>query len=246
MAATTTPTGDRAAAAPGPDQTMRAIVQREYGTADVLHLESIECPAIGADEVLVAIRAAGLDRGTWHLMTRRWIVRHSVPAGRRGVRRRQGIVRRVRRRSRGRACAQAVDAHVRAGCRRHGLGADSATGTARAPRLLPSIPPTAPGHRNARWPRRRGGSFRSPAHQRRARPHAGHRRRRSSTAAPAARRRDRRTRLGVRPPSTNPTRQRWPRPDFRTITASPRQCRHLLPLGSDGPPHDTTTTRPAL
>lgn len=47
---------------------MRAIIQTEYGTADVLRLAEIERPAIGADEVLVEVRAAGLDRGTWHLM----------------------------------------------------------------------------------------------------------------------------------------------------------------------------------
>jgi NADPH:quinone reductase-like Zn-dependent oxidoreductase len=47
---------------------MQAIVQREYGTEDVLHLGEIEQPEIGAREVLVEIRAAALDRGTWHLM----------------------------------------------------------------------------------------------------------------------------------------------------------------------------------
>ena len=47
---------------------MRAIIQTEYGTADVLRSAEIERPAIGADEVLVEVRAAGLDRGTWHLM----------------------------------------------------------------------------------------------------------------------------------------------------------------------------------
>jgi NADPH:quinone reductase-like Zn-dependent oxidoreductase len=47
---------------------MRAIVQTEYGTADVLRMAEIERPVIGADEVLVQVRAAGLDRGTWHLM----------------------------------------------------------------------------------------------------------------------------------------------------------------------------------
>jgi NADPH:quinone reductase-like Zn-dependent oxidoreductase len=49
-------------------QRMRAITQTEYGTADVLRLAEIERPAIGADEALVKVRAAGLDRGTWHLM----------------------------------------------------------------------------------------------------------------------------------------------------------------------------------
>ncbi len=47
---------------------MRAIVQKEYGAADVLRVGEIERPAIGTDEVLVKVHAAGLDRGTWHLM----------------------------------------------------------------------------------------------------------------------------------------------------------------------------------
>jgi NADPH:quinone reductase-like Zn-dependent oxidoreductase len=51
---------------------MRAIVQREYGTtADVLHLDDVERPEIEAGEVLVQVRAAGLDRGTWHFMAGR-------------------------------------------------------------------------------------------------------------------------------------------------------------------------------
>src|SRR5215472_1205437 len=50
--------------------TMRAIVQRRYGTRpeQVLGLEQIATPAIAANEVLVQVRAAGVDRGTWHLM----------------------------------------------------------------------------------------------------------------------------------------------------------------------------------
>jgi len=55
---------------------MRAIVQTEYGTADVLRLGEIERPAIAADEVLVEVRAAGLDRGTWHLMAGRPYAAH--------------------------------------------------------------------------------------------------------------------------------------------------------------------------
>jgi len=49
---------------------MQAIVQRRYGTTpeDVLRLEQIARPAIKAGEVLVRVRAAGVDRGTWHLM----------------------------------------------------------------------------------------------------------------------------------------------------------------------------------
>lgn len=51
-----------------PPQKMRAIVQHAYGTADVLEAGEIDRPVIGAGEVLVQVRAAGLDRGTWHLM----------------------------------------------------------------------------------------------------------------------------------------------------------------------------------
>ena len=49
-------------------QTMRAIVQDTYGVAGVWRVEETARPAIGDGEVLVRVRAAGLDRGTWHLM----------------------------------------------------------------------------------------------------------------------------------------------------------------------------------
>jgi NADPH:quinone reductase-like Zn-dependent oxidoreductase len=49
--------------------TMRAIVQDEYGEAqDVLRLEQVARPGIAADEVLVRVHAAGVDRGVWHIM----------------------------------------------------------------------------------------------------------------------------------------------------------------------------------
>jgi NADPH:quinone reductase-like Zn-dependent oxidoreductase len=49
---------------------MTAIVQDEYGSApeDVLRVEEIDRPVIGADEVLVRVQAASVDRGTWHVM----------------------------------------------------------------------------------------------------------------------------------------------------------------------------------
>jgi NADPH:quinone reductase-like Zn-dependent oxidoreductase len=52
-------------------ETMQAIVQHRYGAraGDVMRLERAARPAIAADEVLVQVRAAGIDRGTWHLMT---------------------------------------------------------------------------------------------------------------------------------------------------------------------------------
>ncbi len=50
--------------------TMTAIVQDAYGAApeDVLRVEEIGKPAVGADEVLVRVHAASIDRGTWHVM----------------------------------------------------------------------------------------------------------------------------------------------------------------------------------
>ena len=48
---------------------MRAIVQDGYGSADVLKLRDIDRPSIGEEEVLVRVRAAGVDPGVWHLMT---------------------------------------------------------------------------------------------------------------------------------------------------------------------------------
>ena len=48
---------------------MRAIVQDGYGSADVMRLALVPRPAVQADEVLVRVHAAGLDRGVWHSMT---------------------------------------------------------------------------------------------------------------------------------------------------------------------------------
>ena len=47
---------------------MRAIVQDLYGSADRLRLAQIDKPVIAPGEVLVKVRAAGVDRGTCHLM----------------------------------------------------------------------------------------------------------------------------------------------------------------------------------
>lgn len=63
----TTPTEPTAAAAL--PATMQAIVHDAYGSADVLRLTELPVPEIGHDEVLLQARAAGIDRGTWHLMT---------------------------------------------------------------------------------------------------------------------------------------------------------------------------------
>jgi NADPH:quinone reductase-like Zn-dependent oxidoreductase len=49
---------------------MRAVMQNRYGTApeDVLRLGQTAKPGVAVNEVLVQVRAAGVDRGTWHLM----------------------------------------------------------------------------------------------------------------------------------------------------------------------------------
>ena len=48
---------------------MKAIVRDSYGSAGVLELRAIDKPEIGDDEVLVRVRAAGVDQGVWHVMT---------------------------------------------------------------------------------------------------------------------------------------------------------------------------------
>lgn len=48
---------------------MKAIVQDTYGPAEVLELRDVDQPPIADDAVLLRVRAAGVDRGVWHLMT---------------------------------------------------------------------------------------------------------------------------------------------------------------------------------
>ena len=50
------------------DHTMRAVVQDRYGTSEVLRLDRVPVPVPGEHEVLVRVHAAGLDRGTEHLV----------------------------------------------------------------------------------------------------------------------------------------------------------------------------------
>jgi NADPH:quinone reductase-like Zn-dependent oxidoreductase len=49
--------------------TMRAVTQDRYGDAEVLGVAEVARPTAGDHEVLVRVSAAGLDRGTQHLMT---------------------------------------------------------------------------------------------------------------------------------------------------------------------------------
>ena len=54
---------------PTSTSTMRAITQSRYGTSDVLRLADVPVPRPGEGQVLLRVHAAGLDRGTEHLMT---------------------------------------------------------------------------------------------------------------------------------------------------------------------------------
>jgi NADPH:quinone reductase-like Zn-dependent oxidoreductase len=65
----TTGDGPRPDHHPNPSVTMRAIVQDKYGSLDVFTTAVIDRPEPGEHDVLLRVRAAGLDRGTWHLMT---------------------------------------------------------------------------------------------------------------------------------------------------------------------------------
>jgi NADPH:quinone reductase-like Zn-dependent oxidoreductase len=50
---------------------MMAIVQDRYGSTDRLRLADVPDPVPGPGEVLVRVGAAGVDRGTWHVMAGR-------------------------------------------------------------------------------------------------------------------------------------------------------------------------------
>jgi NADPH:quinone reductase and related Zn-dependent oxidoreductases len=48
---------------------MKAVVSHVYGDADVLQSAEVDRPRIGDDDVLVRVRAAGVERASWHVMT---------------------------------------------------------------------------------------------------------------------------------------------------------------------------------
>jgi NADPH:quinone reductase-like Zn-dependent oxidoreductase len=50
---------------------VKAMTQDRYGSADVLTLEEIDRPAVGDDDVLIRVHAAGVGPEVWHLMTGR-------------------------------------------------------------------------------------------------------------------------------------------------------------------------------
>jgi NADPH:quinone reductase-like Zn-dependent oxidoreductase len=50
------------------NDTMQAIVQTEYGSADVLRLETVDRPVMSDNGVLVRVYGAAVHAGDWHLM----------------------------------------------------------------------------------------------------------------------------------------------------------------------------------
>src|SRR2546427_8670787 len=48
------------------NETMRAIVQEGYGSADALHLREIARPTLAEGRVLVRVRAASVNALDWH------------------------------------------------------------------------------------------------------------------------------------------------------------------------------------
>jgi NADPH:quinone reductase-like Zn-dependent oxidoreductase len=47
---------------------MKAVVQDRYGSPDVLRIEEQDAPSLGDHDVLIRVRAAGVDAGVWHVM----------------------------------------------------------------------------------------------------------------------------------------------------------------------------------
>jgi NADPH:quinone reductase-like Zn-dependent oxidoreductase len=50
------------------NEAMKAIVQTEYGSADVLRLENVDRPVVSDNGVLVRVYGAAVHAGDWHLM----------------------------------------------------------------------------------------------------------------------------------------------------------------------------------
>ncbi len=47
---------------------MKAVTQNRYGSADVLELSDVERPAPAPEQVLIRVRAAGVNMADWHMM----------------------------------------------------------------------------------------------------------------------------------------------------------------------------------
>ena len=77
--------GGDASGEPARGHAMKAIVQHGYGAPqDVLHLAEVEMPAVGAEDVLVSVRASSANPWDWHFIRGEPVLFR--PAGLGGVR----------------------------------------------------------------------------------------------------------------------------------------------------------------
>lgn len=60
---------------------MQAMVQASYGSPDDLELREVAKPTVGADDVLVRVRAASLHPDVWHVVVGRPYVLRLMGAG---------------------------------------------------------------------------------------------------------------------------------------------------------------------
>jgi NADPH:quinone reductase-like Zn-dependent oxidoreductase len=68
MMTTKTRASERPASVRAAETTMKAIVQNGYGSTDLLELREIDKPTIGPSEVLVRVRAAGVNPADWAIL----------------------------------------------------------------------------------------------------------------------------------------------------------------------------------
>jgi NADPH:quinone reductase-like Zn-dependent oxidoreductase len=47
---------------------MKAMVEERFGPPDILQLVDTDLPEVGADDVLVRVRAAALNPYDWHML----------------------------------------------------------------------------------------------------------------------------------------------------------------------------------
>ncbi len=60
---------------------MKAIVNHEYGSPDVLKLEEVEKPSPKDDEVLIKVHAASVNTGEWYFLTGKPFIVRLNPGG---------------------------------------------------------------------------------------------------------------------------------------------------------------------
>ena len=109
---------------------MKAIVQDVYGSVEVLELRDVDAPVPGDDDVLIRVRAAGVDQGVWHLMTGLPYLTRVVGYG----------LRKPKTRIRGRAVAGRVEAGLAVAPARRGASPRTVNSSAGSVRIS-AVPP---------------------------------------------------------------------------------------------------------